>query len=167
MQAVNFDTFLSLMEKNWPEAHSALMKSFPLIDRISAIHDGVRAKVLAEHSLQGGDFGILTALRRMGEPYVLSPTLLRQYMLVSSGGLTKMLHRLESCEMISRVDSPDDGRIKLVKLTAKGKQTIEAVVAQVQKSNRRVLAHFDAEEIEKLDSLLSKLSHLLEDELRI
>lgn len=86
-------------------------------------------------------------------------------MLVSSGGLTNLLHRLESCEMISRVDSPDDGRIKLVKLTAKGKQTIEAVVAQVQESNRRVLAHFDAEEIEKLDSLLSKLSYHLEDEL--
>ncbi len=164
MQALNFDTFLNLMEKNWPEAHGALMKSFPLIDRISAIHDGIRSKVLAGYSLQGGDFGILTALRRTGEPYILSPTLLRQYMLVSSGGLTKMLHRLETCGMISRVASVDDGRIKLVQLTELGKQTIENVVIQVQDSNRRVLAHFSPEEVELLDSLLVKLSNHLESE---
>ncbi len=165
MQTMDFDTFLDLMEKNWPEAHGALMKSFPLIDRISAIHDGVRSKILAEYSLQGADFGILTALRRKGEPYVLSPTLLRRYMLVSSGGLTKMLHRLESSGMILRGDSPVDGRIKLVQLTPRGKKTIENVVAKLQESNRRVIAHFDAEEIQQLDSLLSKLSCYLEDEL--
>lgn len=165
MTVMNFDTFLNLMEKNWPEAHQGLMKSFPIIDRIFALHDSCRAKVMAEVGLQSADFGVLTALRRSEPPYVLSPTQLRQYMLVSSGGLTKMLYRLESCGMVTRSSSEQDGRIKLVKLTDKGKETIETAVIQLQQSNTRVFQHFSPEEIQLLEGLLSKFSHYLEQEM--
>ncbi|CAL9359151.1 hypothetical protein SUDANB145_00627 [Streptomyces sp. enrichment culture] len=67
-----------------------------------------------------GDFDVLRALRRAGPPYALTPTRLREAMLVSGAGLSGRLKRLEREGWISRTASPDDGRSSLVSLTPEG-----------------------------------------------
>ncbi|MFI8191561.1 MarR family winged helix-turn-helix transcriptional regulator [Streptomyces sp. NPDC085946] len=67
-----------------------------------------------------GDFDVLRALRRVGPPYALTPTRLRQAMLVSGAGLSGRLKRLEKDGWITRAASPDDGRSSLVRLTPEG-----------------------------------------------
>jgi DNA-binding MarR family transcriptional regulator len=67
-----------------------------------------------------GDFDVLRALRRSGPPYALTPTQLRQAMLVSGAGLSGRLKRLEKDGWITRPASPDDGRSTLVRLTPEG-----------------------------------------------
>lgn len=89
MSSTKFESFLEQMKKNWPEAYGSLMPAFPRVDRISALHSMHRAQIMADFGLQASDFGLLTALRRSGEPYQLTPTQLSEYMLVSSGGMTK------------------------------------------------------------------------------
>ena len=157
-----FNTFLSLMEENWPEAYEGIAPSLPLIDKIQSINYARLTQIMAEYGLQSSDFGILTALRRSAAPYLLTPTQLMDHMLFSSGGLTKALYRLEDKEMISRSASPEDGRIKLVQLTAKGKTVIEEVVVKVQESHRIMKATFSDEEVKQLDSLLLKLLNALD-----
>lgn len=150
------------MEENWPQAHDYLMVSFPLIDRIYAHHEAQKAKVMVSYDLLSSDFGLLTALRRSGEPYRLSPTQIREYMLVSSGGLTKALHRLEKKGLIERFDSAQDKRMKFVQLTAAGIALIEEAVVKVQQNHLKVKESFSNQESEQLDSLLRKLLHVLE-----
>ncbi|GAA4811673.1 MarR family winged helix-turn-helix transcriptional regulator [Streptomyces ziwulingensis] len=67
-----------------------------------------------------GDFDVLRALRRVGPPYALTPTRLRQAMLVSGAGLSGRLNRLQKEGWITRETSPDDGRSSIVRLTPEG-----------------------------------------------
>jgi DNA-binding MarR family transcriptional regulator len=162
MSIEKFDTFLSLMEKNWPDAYQTMAPSMPRIDKIQSINAVRRSKIMAEYGLQGSDFGLLTALRRSPAPYLLTPTQLMAHMLISSGGLTKTLHRLETKAMIARKESPDDGRIKLVQLTAKGKRVIEEVVTKEQANHKILCTIFSRQEADQLDALLSRLLNALE-----
>lgn len=152
-----FENFLSLMEDNWPEAYAHMMPSLPLIDKIHSINEAQRSKVMAEYGLLASDFGLLTALRRTPPPHLLMPTQIMDYMLISSGGLTKALYRLEEKKLISRSVSLDDGRIKLVQLTVEGKMVIEKIVVKVLENHRLLKVNFSKKEAKQLDMLLVKL----------
>src|ERR1700737_3708631 len=70
--------------------------------------------LLAEAGLQVGEFDVLTPLRRSGEPYMLSPTQLYESAMISSGGMTNRLDRLERAGLIERRPDPRDRRGKLL-----------------------------------------------------
>src|SRR5438034_4279376 len=71
------------------------------------------------------EFNALCALRRAGEPYCVSPKQLGSALLLSSGGLTKLLERLETEGLVSRQPDPHDGRGVVVRLTDSGRQLQE------------------------------------------
>jgi DNA-binding MarR family transcriptional regulator len=164
MSSVKFEHFLQKMKENWPEAYRTLMPVFPRLDRISALHNLHQAEIMSGFGLLASDFGLLTALRRSGEPYQLSPTQLREFMLVSSGGMTKALYRLEDKGMVSRTSKSGDARVKLVQLTEKGKATIEAAVKKVQKTHSVLTNEFSREELDQLDQLLARFLNVVERE---
>ncbi len=80
-------------------------------------------------SLNQSELDILAALYYMTkETYTMSPTKLYEVMFFSSGGMTKILKKLEKKELIKRVDNKYDKRSKLVQITNKGKRlTIKAL----------------------------------------
>ncbi|WP_375749779.1 MarR family winged helix-turn-helix transcriptional regulator [Vibrio sp. HN007] len=162
MTIEKFETFLSQMEENWSEAYENMTPAMPRIDKIQSINDITRSKVMAEYGLLGADFGLLAALRRTPEPHLLKPTEIMDYMLISSGGLTKALYRLEKKELISRSASPEDGRIKLVKLTLNGKKVIEDVMDKVHSDHKTITEALSKDELVQLDILLSKLLSKME-----
>ena len=51
--------------------------------------------LFAKAGLQAGEFDVLATLRRSGAPYMLSPTQLYEAAMISSGGMTDRLDRLE------------------------------------------------------------------------
>ena len=82
------------------------------------------------------EFDVLATLRRAGSPYLISPTVLFDSMMVSSGTMTNRLQHLEKKQLIERVDNPEDKRSLLVKLTSKGLDLIDrAVASHVQLEN--------------------------------
>lgn len=160
-----FDTFLALMKKNWPEAYEEMMPTLPLIDKIQSINETRRAEVMTKYGLLSSDFGLLTALRRSPAPHLLTPTQIMDYMLISSGGLTKALYRLEQKALITRKASPEDGRVKLVQLTDRGKVVIEEIVIKAQVSHKLMSATFSEQETKQLEKLLIKLLETMEKHL--
>jgi DNA-binding MarR family transcriptional regulator len=84
-------------------------------------------EVLGPFGLFRGTFDVLTALRRAGPPYLLTPKQLSTSLLLSAAGLTSRLNRLESMHLIARLPEPSDRRTVKVQLTAAG----EALVNQV------------------------------------
>src|SRR4030095_7475401 len=81
--------------------------------------------VLTRHGLDGGEFYVLAALRRAGAPYALRPTELYRALMVSSGGLTDRLRRLEQRGLVRRRPSEEDRRSMLVELTSEGRRLSE------------------------------------------
>ena len=108
--------------------------------------------------LDSGEFDVLAALRRAGEPYVLRPTDLFTSLMITSGGLTARLDRLEAAGLIRRRRTDEDRRSFLVELTPAGKKKIEAAFrADMELENKMVEGLSESERAE-LVRLLRKLT---------
>jgi DNA-binding MarR family transcriptional regulator len=113
------------------------------------------AEVFDEIGLSEGDYGLLVPLRRTGEPYELTPTALARTRMITSGGLTPALDRLERRGWIERRPNPADRRGSLVRLTPEGLNLID-----------RAMALHAATELELINSLSKKQRDVLAHSLR-
>ncbi len=113
--------------------------------------------VFKAHGLDAGEFDVLATLRRSGAPYALRPTELFRALMVTSGGLTDRLTRLERKGFVARAPAPDDGRSLLVKLTRQGKAVVETCIRADMEIEEAMLAGLSAAERATLASLLSRL----------
>ena len=114
------------------------------------------------HGLQAGEFDVLATLRRAGAPYALTPTQLFGALMVSSGGMTNRLDRLERAGLIRRNPNPDDRRGTLVSMTEQGLALIDRLVPLHVENEARMLSALSREEQEMLGRLLGKLLDGLE-----
>lgn len=113
--------------------------------------------LFAEAGLQPGEFDVLATLRRSGEPYMLSPTKLYEAAMISSGGMTNRLDRLERAGFVERHPDPNDRRGKLIALTEAGKQVIDETIGRHVANEERLLSVLSPREQEQLNQLLRKL----------
>lgn len=113
--------------------------------------------LFAEAGLQSGEFDVLATLRRSGEPFMLSPTRLYEAAMISSGGMTNRLDRLERAGLIERRPDPHDRRGKLIALTGEGRRVIDETITLHVTNEERLLSVLSAKEQETLDALLRKL----------
>jgi DNA-binding MarR family transcriptional regulator len=100
-----------------------------LVGRILVIAAALEARVeaaLEKHSLSLGQFDILATLRRHGPRGGLTPTTLLKSVVLSSGGMTNRLDKLEASGLIVREADPEDRRGVVIHLTAKGRKVIDA-----------------------------------------
>ncbi|HLJ70884.1 MAG TPA: MarR family transcriptional regulator [Roseiarcus sp.] len=115
------------------------------------------APLFARFGLQPGEFDVLATLRRSGAPYALTPTALYEAAMISSGGMTNRLDRLEKEGLIERRPHPKDRRGLLVALTQKGLALIDEAVTAHVANERAILAAMSASEQAALYALLAKL----------
>ena len=113
--------------------------------------------LFAEAGLQPGEFDVLATLRRSGNLYVLSPTELYEALLISSGGMTARLDRLDRAKFIERRSDPNDRRGKLIALTDAGKQVIDETLSRHEPNEQRILSSLTSAEPARLNPLLKKL----------
>ena len=113
--------------------------------------------LFAEHGLQPGEFDVLATLRRSGAPYALTPTALYEAAMLSSGGMTNRIDRLETAGLIERQKHPTDRRGVLVALTGAGRELIDRLVLLHVANERQMLASLNAREQTQLGQLLDKL----------
>ena len=76
--------------------------------------------VFAEHGLGVGEFDVLAALRRSGEPFAMRPTDLSHALMLSPAGTTHRLDRLEVVGWITRRPDPTSRRSSVVQLMPAG-----------------------------------------------
>jgi DNA-binding MarR family transcriptional regulator len=84
---------------------------------------------LKVHKLSLGQFDILATLRRQGPAGGLTPKQLLGSVMLTSGGMTARLTKLEEAGLIVRRPDPADRRGVVVELTAKGRKLIDAAAA--------------------------------------
>lgn len=111
---------------------------------------------LAAHKLSLGQFDILATLRRKGPTGGLTPGQLLQSVMLSSGGMTARLTRLEEDGLILRKPDPDDRRGVVVELTAKGRKRIEAAAATRFQEANESLPPLEDDETKQLACLLRR-----------
>jgi DNA-binding MarR family transcriptional regulator len=124
------------------------------VSRLARHLDRARTAAFAARGLQTWEFDVLSALRRQGAPYQLSPGALLRATLVTSGTMTNRIDRLVSAGLVSRRPDPADKRGVLVALTDRGRAAADAALADLLTSERLLLTGLDGGQRRDLAALL-------------
>ncbi|WP_436794695.1 MarR family winged helix-turn-helix transcriptional regulator [Actinospongicola halichondriae] len=116
------------------------------------------ADVLGPLGLTGAQYGVLSALRRAGEPYELNPTELARNQMMTSGGMTPVIDALERAGLVARRANPDDRRSRLVALTPDGLSRIDEAMEVHAATEHECVAGLTKTDQRKLVELLRKLT---------
>jgi DNA-binding MarR family transcriptional regulator len=111
-----------------PEINAEGMSLVPRLLRLAHMYAGEMARVSESFGLKRGWLDVLSALRRVGPPYRMSATELAQWVLLSSGGMTGRLDRMEDAGLLRRCPDPEDRRGVLIELTPRGRTVIDAAI---------------------------------------
>lgn len=137
-----------------------------LIARIHRLANHLAAEITSlyrEFGLSEGEFDILCALRREGPPFEVRPADISKTTMVTTGGTSKRLDRLESAGLVERLQSADDGRGRIVRLTSSGLELINrAFTAHIENENRLV-SELSVQDRNELEALLRKWLRVYEE----
>jgi len=153
----HMDGILAQWKRERPDVDVAALGVMGRLFRAAQLADTELGRGIARHDLQPGWFDLLAALRRAGTPFELNPTQLMATTMLSSGGMTKRLDRLEDAGLVERRPDPSDRRGTLVGLTKKGRQLVDAALVTHVGNEERLLQALSASERRTLDELLRKL----------
>ncbi|MBU5944398.1 MarR family winged helix-turn-helix transcriptional regulator [Streptomyces sp. PAM3C] len=124
-----------------PGLDTAGMEVFGRVYRLARAMGDRHERVYAPFGISRGEFDVLATLRRAGEPYTLSPRQLSATLMLTTGGMTGRLDKLERAGLLRRSPDPHDRRGLQVTLTEEGLRLIdEAVVAGVTEQSRALAA---------------------------
>lgn len=158
------DQIIKLGKENWPEISSMTLETVIYINRVRDLMFSRARKVMADFNLSPGELDILVTLRSSEKPYALTPGELQKTVLITSGGLTKLLYQLEESGFISRTVQEHDKRSRLVQLKAKGKKVIERAMPVLMKVENAWLDDaLTQREHEQFIKLLGKAVAVLEN----
>ncbi len=152
------DALLDAWRRERPDLDVAPMEVLSRISRLAHHLDRGRAAAFSAHGLEPWEFDVLAALRRSGAPYQLSPGQLLRETLVTSGTMTNRVDRLVARDLVNRDDHPGDRRGVLVRLTDRGRETVDAALADLLVAERAML---DSTTQSDRDQLVETLRQLL------
>ena len=153
----HIDQIMDQWRRERPDLNTAPLAVFGRLFRTVQLADAALGEMLAHHKLQAGWFDVLAALRRAGAPYELNPTQLMRATMVSSGGMTKRLDRLAQAGLVERKLDPKDRRGTLIKLTRRGKATIDKAIEAHLTNEEQLLRSLTSAQRSTLDDLLRTL----------
>jgi DNA-binding MarR family transcriptional regulator len=140
-----------------PDLDPAPMRTFTRLWRAARTADDQLQRVFDRHGLEAGWFDVLATLRRAGAPHRLSAGTLARGLVMTTGGMTKRLDRLEREGLLQREPDPDDRRGVLVSLTPKGLRVVDRAVEDHLRNEAGMLEALSDRERKALDSALGKL----------
>jgi DNA-binding MarR family transcriptional regulator len=124
---------------------------------ISSVND----KIFKSMKHGYGEPWVLVTLVLQGPPFRSSPTELSRRSLLTSGGMTKTLGRLEEAKLVTRSYDPGDRRALLVELTPKGQEWGRDLLRQVSADYADIFGAECKKNYPPLRSILSCLERLL------
>lgn len=146
-------------KKRSPKTYNDIINiTIPLYLLHQKIYNGICELQEKKYSITNAELDVLASLvMGGGDNYTLSPTELYGRLLFSSGGMTKILKRLEDKEYIIRLDNKEDKRSKLVKLTKIGRNIVDNALKDVIEYEKEYFQDLTDEEKETLKNLLFKV----------
>jgi len=148
------DRIIAQWARERPDLDTTAMAVFGRVFRLSRMGGDHVERAYADYGIGRAEFDVLATLRRSGEPYQLSPSALAESMMLSSGGTTARLDRLEKAGLVERIPSASDRRSVLVRLTGRGREIIDDAVAAGLEEQRRLLSHMPPAKVRQLSDLL-------------
>ena len=157
------DRLVAAWARERPDLDASPLEVLSRVTRLARYLDRTRKAAFARYDLEGWEFDVLAALRRAGRPYVLSPGQLLTQTLVTSGTMTNRINRLESKRLVERLPDPNDRRSVRVRLTPRGKNRVDAALADLLERERKLLETLTPAQQDTLAGLLRTLVASFDD----
>jgi DNA-binding MarR family transcriptional regulator len=155
------------VEREWQAVHPDIdVRSMGIVSRIWRVGRHLERQRKAQLDAFGSDRGtvdVLGMLRRSGPPYRRSAGELTRSALITSGGVSQRLDKLEKAGLVTRhVDTEDRRRVD-VELTTAGVELVDSMLVGLMDHDTQVLdGALTAPEQARLEQLLRKLLLALE-----
>jgi DNA-binding MarR family transcriptional regulator len=151
------DRLVAAWRRERPDLDVGPMEVLSRVTRLARHLDRARRQAFASHDLESWEFDVLSALRRSGPPYRLSPGRLLRETLVTSGTMTNRVDRLAARGLVRREPDPGDRRGVQVLLTDDGRARVDAALSALLTNERALLLGLGAADRRQLANLLRAL----------
>jgi DNA-binding MarR family transcriptional regulator len=152
------DAIVAQWRRERPDLDPSAKEITGRVLRLSSLFQQAYAKqAFGPLGLTDGSYGVLVALRRSGAPFELTPTELARHRMMSSGGMTLVVDRLERDGLVERSPNPQDRRGSLVRLTKAGKEAVDRAMERHAAAEQALVEGLSERDREQLAKLLRKL----------
>lgn len=151
------DELLRGWESVRPDLEFQPMALFARCNRFVTLSIRKLEATLAEYGLSVGEFDVLSALRRSGDPFTLRPSELADRVMVTRAGMTGRVDKLEEFGLVERRRDPADRRSEPIALTHAGRRLVEATVVAYLEAESQLFSRLSQVQQRQLDVLLRRL----------
>lgn len=137
-----------------PHDRDLSLKLWVVLSRAQAAIEAHARADVERHGLTLAEFGILEALLHKG-PMLLGEV--QKKILVSSGGITYLVDRLEKKGLVERQQCPTDRRARYAALTPEGESLIRRIFPEHARALEEALSGLEDDEKREATALLRKL----------
>lgn len=126
--------------------------------RLAKLSEQMLSQIARQHALTLGDWETLSALRRSGTPYVMTPSELVEALGVTSGTISVRLERLQQAGLVEPASGTVDGRSRPVRLTAEGSRRWRAATDERTRIEDQLFrSALQGDGVRRLNRLLRRL----------
>jgi DNA-binding MarR family transcriptional regulator len=125
------DEIVDDVREHFPDLEVTGLPIIGRILRLCRFLETRREEQLAQFGLTLGDFDMLATMRRRAADQPINIRELQRSLMLSSGGTTKRLDRLEAAGLIERLPDPTDRRGVLIGLSPAGRTVIDEAVPAI------------------------------------
>ncbi|GAA4471266.1 MarR family transcriptional regulator [Rhodococcus olei] len=151
------DDILAQWARECPDLDVSPLAVLGRLHRTYLRYQSAIGHVFDRHDINMASFDVLSALRRSGKPYRMTSGQLAESSLVTTGGITLRIDRLEKAGLVRRERDADDRRIVYAELTDAGLDLIDTVARDHFANEVRMLAGLSETERAELAVLLRRL----------
>lgn len=149
---------LNRMRTNWSETDCPSLAVSVMVQRLARLLEQKAGAALAAFDLSLMEFEVLATIRSYPPPHRLTPTELYGALLISSGGLTKVLKTLERRHLIERLSDKVDRRFKPLQLTAEGRHLAEQGMQVILAGTAPSFADLSASDLRLAEQTLEEIT---------
>lgn len=145
--------------KYWPSTFDgAMMPLMVTLHRVYAAKTARSNAIFSRHGLCPAEFDVLASLRRSAPPHELTPSDVQRSVIITSGGLTKILRQLETRGLVTRSTDASDRRIKPIRLSPSALPIVEQTMQElIADANAWINSTLSKKELAQVTALLGKL----------
>jgi DNA-binding MarR family transcriptional regulator len=150
------DAVIADWHRERPDLDPVAIGVFGRVTRLHAHQRSILNALYAEFDLTLPVFDLLASLRRAAPPHRKTAGELASSSMLTTGGITFRLDKMEQQGLVERIRTKADRRIVYAQLTPRGIEVIDTVIEKHLEAERRMLLGLTNEELATLSNLLKK-----------
>ncbi len=151
------DSGIAMWRRERPEIDCSGKAVTGRVLRLGEVFLAAMNRNMAQFGIKYSQYAIIGTLRAAGKPYRMSPSDLQATLMISSGGVSNLLRKVEAQGLIRRIDDPTDGRGVIAELTDEGFRLSEETMPAQAETERQLVSALSSDEQELLAGLLRRL----------